>query len=118
MLARSVLLVTVIVASFGAVWVAGRAGRHLTLAGLPGGFVVVTGPDCRWCERLLTALARRHPGQPVSVIDVEAAGRAGITVRSVPTALVVADGGRVVMRRSGPAAFEDLDRLVGEVSRL
>ena len=115
---RLVILAAVVAAAFGAVWLAGRSSRRSPAAGLGSGLVVVTGADCRWCDRLLAALAHRHPGRGVTIIDVRTAGEAGLTVRSVPTALVVGDEGRVIMRRTGPAAVADLDRLVEEAALL
>jgi hypothetical protein len=103
-------------AAFVAVWMIQRRGRRPRRVGLPRGLTVVTGPDCRWCDRLLLALERRAPGLDVTVIGPPTAEAAGLLVRSIPTAVVVDGAGAVVLRRSGTATIEDVDRLI-EVAR-
>ncbi len=88
-----------------------RTGRTDN-ASLPTGIVVVIGPDCRWCDRLLSALRRRGPNVTVRVLDHTDARERGLVVHSVPTALVVSDDGDVTMRRSGPGAVREVDALL------
>jgi hypothetical protein len=89
------------------------AGRYLDL---PPGLVVVTGPDCRWCDRLETALTQR-PDLRYRLLDHAEAAARGLAVRSLPTALVLANDGTVTMRRSGPSALHDVDALISQLDR-
>ena len=89
------------------------AGRYLDL---PPGLVIVTGPDCRWCDRLEAALTQKTDVTYRVFNHTQAAAR-GLVVRSLPTALVVANDGTVTMRRSGPPALHDVDALISQMDR-
>lgn len=89
-----------------------RAGSRNPLD-IPPGLLVVTGPECRWCDRLLNML--QTSDIDYHLLDHSQAATRGIVVRSLPTALVVASDGTVTMRRSGPAALEDVNEIATRV---
>ncbi len=80
---------------------------------IPPGLLVVTGPECRWCDRLLNML--QTSDIDYHQLDHSQAANRGIVVRSLPTALVVASDGTVTMRRSGAAALEDVNEIATRV---
>jgi hypothetical protein len=82
---------------------------------LPAGLVLVTGPDCKLCAPALRAL--QAAGAVPTVLDV-ANTRADVgPVTSLPTALVVGDGGAVILRRTGRAVIGDAAALVAAAER-
>lgn len=78
---------------------------------LPAGITLITGPGCSMCIPVERALVRAG-ARPV-VTDVAELMIPGLTVRSLPTVLVVDEAGTVVMRRSGRAALNDAALLAG-----
>lgn len=80
---------------------------------IPPGLLVVTGPECRWCDRLLNVLQTSDIAY--HLLDHSQAATRGIVVRSLPTALVVASDGTVTMRRSGPATLDDVNKIAARV---
>jgi hypothetical protein len=114
LLLRFGLMIAVVTAAFLATSVAQRQAATSKRFDLPPGLVVVTGPECRWCDRLLNALAQRT-GINYRVLEHSQAAARGIVVRSLPTALVIAEDGRVKMRRSGPSTLTSVDELLSQV---
>ena len=103
LLLRVILLV---VAVFGVglfLRLARNAGRRQV--SLPAGLVLVTGPDCKLCAPALQAL--RAAGADPAVVDVADARDVVGFVTSLPTALVIGDGGAVLTRRSGRSVIID-----------
>ncbi len=86
-------------------------GRRVSL---PAGITVIIGPGCVWCRRLLDALRTRAPQVAVNVVDLAGEGQPELSVRSLPTLLVVDPRGGVRIRRSGRAALDDLDRVLSD----
>ncbi len=77
--------------------------------GLPAGLVLVTGPDCKLCAPALRAL--QAAGADPTVVDVADAREVVGLVTSLPTALVVGDGGAVLARRAGRSVITDAETL-------
>ena len=113
---RLALLAATVSVGFLVVGFLQRGNGRMNSTTLPTGLVVVTGPDCRWCDRLLTALALSGPHANVQVMDHTDARRQGLSVRSVPTALVVTGEGTIALRRSGPSALHDVELLLSYAS--
>jgi hypothetical protein len=84
-----------------------NAGRRRV--SLPTGLVLVTGPDCKLCAPALRAL--RAAGADPTVVDVADARESVGLVTSLPTALVVGDGGAVLARRAGRSVITDVETL-------
>lgn len=80
----------------------------------PSGVTVVTGPDCRLCETVLSLLDARG----IRYRSTPASSSPWPGVRSVPTVLVADGGGSVLLRRSGRSAVTDVDEIVATVLRL
>ncbi len=91
-----------------------NAGRRRV--GLPTGLVLVTGPDCKLCAPALRAL--QAAGADPTVIDVSDAREVVGLVTSLPTALVVADGGAVLARRAGRSVITDSETLAAAAASL
>jgi glutaredoxin len=79
-------------------------------SGLSSGVTVVTGPECRWCDRVIAALRSR--GVDPVVVDVGDAPPALGRVLSLPTVVVADASGTVVLRRTGRAAVDDTPAIV------
>ena len=75
------------------------------------GVTVFTGPDCSLCGPLVHAL--RRLGIAPRIIDVTDGTAPPAGVRSLPTVLVADGTGRVVLRRSGRAALDDVITIAG-----
>ncbi len=105
---RAAMLAAVLVAAALAVrsWERRRGPRR---AVLPPGLTVVTGPGCRLCGPVLAAL-RRAGAEPL-IVDVSSTP---VAVASLPTALVVGERGRVILRRAGRSALDDAPLLAHE----
>lgn len=112
LLVRLGLMVVVVCAAFLTVSAAQRRIGTGRPQDVPPGLVVVTGPECRWCDRLLNVLQAR--GINYRLLDHSQAATQGIVVSSLPTALVIANDGNVTMRRSGRAALEDVDEIAAQ----
>jgi hypothetical protein len=89
-----------------------NAGRRRV--NLPAGLVLVTGPDCKLCAPALRAL--QAAGANPTVIDVSDAREVVGLVTSLPTALVVGDGGAVLARRAGRSVITDAETLAAASS--
>jgi hypothetical protein len=88
------------------------AGRRRVA--LPAGLVLVTGPDCKLCAPALRAL--QAAGADPIVVDVSAVREVVGLVTSLPTALVVGDGGAVLARRAGRSVITDAQTLTAASS--
>jgi glutaredoxin len=106
MIERVLILVVVVFLAFAVVSLRERA-RPRRLRARPG-ITVFTGPGCRLCPALLTAL--EATGVRYRTVDVTRNAAPG--VRALPTVLVADHRGEVAMRRSGRSALTDLDALV------
>jgi hypothetical protein len=113
---RIALLASVLLISLMTLAAVQRRTGRTDNASLPTGMVVVTGPDCRWCDRLLFALRLRGPDVAVRVLDHVDARERGLVVHSVPTVLVVSEDGNVTMRRSGPSSVREVDALLAHLA--
>jgi hypothetical protein len=89
-----------------------NAGR--SRVNLPAGLVLVTGPDCQLCAPALRAL--RAAGADPAVVDVSVADEVVGLVTSLPTALVIGDGGVVLVRRAGRSVILDAETLAAASS--
>lgn len=112
MIERVLIVLAVAVVAGVLVSLRERARPRHTLRATPG-ITVFTGPDCRLCPPLLTAL--EATGVAYRTIDVTRSEVPGI--RALPTLLVADRHGAVSMRRSGRAALADLDAVVAAAGR-
>jgi hypothetical protein len=101
MIARLVVLAI----ALGGAWVIVHLWerRRPSWVGFPPGITVITGPDCGLCGPAVAAF--RRAGIEPMVVDVAAVGNA--VYRSLPTALVVDGGGRILAARSGRLAVSE-----------
>ncbi|HSJ27243.1 MAG TPA: hypothetical protein VLB67_03470 [Acidimicrobiia bacterium] len=106
MIERALFLLVVVAVAFALVSLRERA-RPRGLRAEPG-ITVFTGPDCRLCPVLLTAL--EAAGVRYRTIDVTRTETPGVT--ALPTVFVADRRGEVAMRRSGRSALADLDALL------
>ena len=81
LLLRFGLVIAIVAAAFLAASITQRRAGTSKRLDLPPGLVVVTGPECRWCDRLLNALAQRT-GISYRVLEHSQAAARGIVVRS------------------------------------
>ncbi|MFP4636577.1 MAG: thioredoxin family protein, partial [Nitriliruptoraceae bacterium] len=89
----------------------------LELGDTPAGAVLLSSPGCAPCvqvRRVLTELGRRHPG--FCWVEVAAADHLALTerlsVRRVPTVLVVDRAGRLLARAGGVPSLDALGEVV------
>lgn len=110
MIERTLILAAVLALAWGvqAWWVRRTPASRLSL---PPGLSLVVAEGCRLCRPALAALHRAAPGLQIWVIDPLQARGGGLAVRSVPTAVVVDQAGRVRKQRSGPAVLREAPRL-------
>ncbi len=85
-----------------------RRRPRMGSVGFGPGLVLIVGRACGLCGAAIRRLRAGTDG--VTVLDVEDVSDLGIG--SVPTALVVADDGTVLARRSGRAVLADAEVLV------
>ena len=107
LLLRAVLLLVAVSAVAQLLRLVLSTGRRRV--GLPAGLVLVTGPDCNLCAPALRAL--QAAGANPTVVDVAEARETVGLVTSLPTALVVGDGGAVLARRAGRFVITDAETL-------
>ncbi len=103
-----ILRIALVVALVGAGYLAAglvERRRLRTVPGLAPGLTVFTGAACRLCAPALAALQAR--GVEPRVVDASAAPPSLGTIRALPLAVLVAEGGEVVMRRSGRSVITD-----------
>ena len=92
-----------------------RPGRVRTTAHLAPGITVFVAPGCRLCGPAIDAL-HRAAATP-DIVRAPDGAFDELRVRSVPTAVVVGEGGRVLARRSGPAVAADAAVLAATAER-
>lgn len=114
MILRVVLVIALVGAGYLATGVVERR-RGRTVSGLAPGLTVFTGTACRLCPPALAALEAR--GARPTVRDVSAAPASLGTVRALPLAVLVAEDGAVVMRRSGRSVIADAGELAAAARR-
>ena len=113
---RALIVAAVVLGPAGAVALARRRPtRRATAAGLPTGLSLFTAAGCRWCGPALDAL--RDHGADVNVIAAPDPLFDAMRIRSVTTAVVVGNGGSIVMRRSGPVVASDAAALAEAAKR-
>lgn len=81
--------------------------RLAPVAGIGTGMTLVTAAHCQLCPAAI--LAARSSGVEVNVVDI--GSLAGRSITSVPTALVVDAGGKLIARRSGRSVVADMATL-------
>ncbi len=114
-----VLRLLVLVAIGGGAWIAAgwwqrrRGAIRLPLA---AGVTLVTGPGCALCGPVERAL--RRAGVQPRVTEVGSLDLPGPPIRSLPVALVVDGSGRVLLRRSGRAALDDVASIAQRAATL
>lgn len=109
MLLRIAIVVVVVCVAFVAIRLWNRRSGSVTGV-LPAGLTLVEAPDCRACadaKHRFEAL-----GATYRVVDVAMARTLGISVLTVPVAVVGASDGRSVMIRRGSAVVSDAEALV------
>jgi hypothetical protein len=102
---RLLIVLVVLAGAFAVVAVGERRRGAPRLSGLGPGVTVITGPGCRLCAPTVSALLQR--GVAATVLDVDELPSSIGPIRSLPTVYVVAEGGAVIMRRSGRSALVD-----------
>lgn len=105
---RAGILIVVMGGAFAAVALTARRNPSGTAPSLAPGLTLISGPGCRLCEPAVQAL--RRAGARVEVTE-DPELREALSVRALPTALVVDADGEVIMRRSGRAVISDAGAL-------
>lgn len=100
-----------LVLAVGVAWLAVVIWERRTVSpgrALATGLTLVTGAGCRLCPQAVAAVG--DAGIPVSIVDV--AHVSDPSIKSLPTAFVTDDGGRVIARRSGRSAVTAMPELI------
>jgi hypothetical protein len=105
----------VLVLAIGLAWLAVRWWERCRTANgrLTPGLTVLTAPGCTLCDPAVAALRDTGTTAPITVVDVERSGVAGI--RSVPTVVAVRGDGTIALQRSGASAIRDAAALAAAV---
>ena len=100
---RVVILLSVVIGAWLAVAVVERRGRWRATTGGQR-LVLITGDGCRLCGPAEAAL--RSHGLPVEVVDVREPNDFR-PPRALPTAIVLDESLRIIMRRTGRSVIDD-----------
>lgn len=112
MILRLLLLALVVGSGFLAVAaLERRRPPGWTLPGATAGVTLVTSAGCAICPAAVRAIAAAGPDVTVRVVD--AGDLADPAIRSIPTAIVTDQAGKVVLRRSGRSVVADAAQIVG-----
>ncbi len=113
MIERTLLVALVVLVAFAAVALWQRRGTTRLLS-LPVGLTIVAEDTCRDCDTAKAEFDRL--GVSYTAISVADAVAAGLTTRSIPTAVVSGPGGEALLVRRGRSVITDSGAIAAAIS--